>query len=485
MIIWWIRRDLRLSDNPALQAALASGSGVVPVFVLDEHILKYPAAKRQAFLLAGLRQLDQDLRARGSRLLVREGAGEHVLRSLLAETGATAIVAEEGYSPYSRRRDADIARTLPLRLTAGLTIHQPAKMTREDGSPYTSFTPFRRAWKQAPTSGSTLPVPARLPPVPERLVSNELPDANPPDGLTAGEHEGQRRLCAFAKGDQAPIFGYAEGRTCLDGAGASLLSAYLRFGMVSPRQAAAAAQAALAAATTEAARTGAEVWLDVLIRREFCHNIVFHFADVLQGAFRPESRGIEWLNDGEDFAAWCDGRTGYPVIDAAMRQLVQTGWLSERARMIAASFLVKDLLVDWRWGERFFMEHLVDGDAAANSGGWQRTAGVGADTAPYVHVFNPILQARRFDPQGIFVRRWLPALAHVPDRFVHAPWRMRDSDQRKADCVIGQDYPAPIVDHKVARARALAVYRLARAPVAPQEMKRQLSHIGRQPDSSI
>ena len=183
------------------------------------------------------------------------------------------------------------------------------------------------------------------------------------------------------------------------------------------------------------------------------------FPAVLAQEFRKDLRQIPWANDLADFAAWCEGRTGYGVVDAAMRQLVQTGWMHNRARMIVASVLVKDLLIDWRWGERFFMQHLVDADPAANNGGWQWTAGVGTDAAPYFRIFNPILQAAKFDPDGAYVRRWVPELARVPTRFIHEPWAIPADEQRRAGCIIGKDYPAPIVDHSWARARVLTAYR--------------------------
>jgi deoxyribodipyrimidine photo-lyase len=191
-------------------------------------------------------------------------------------------------------------------------------------------------------------------------------------------------------------------------------------------------------------------------------SILYHFPNVETQSFRLNLRDIAWVNDENDFGAWCQGRTGYPVVDAAMRQLVATGWMHNRARMIVASFLVKDLLIDWRWGERFFMQHLVDGDPAANNGGWQWTAGTGTDAAPYFRVFNPILQGKRHDPDGAYVRRWLPELSRMPDRYIHAPWEMPEEMQRKVGCVVGETYPAPIVDHQQARVRALAAFGQAR-----------------------
>ena len=222
------------------------------------------------------------------------------------------------------------------------------------------------------------------------------------------------------------------------------------------------AVAAMEQAHTEEARSGAETWLSELIWREFYIHILYHFPHVLQGSFRPEYDSIAWRNREDEFEAWCNGRTGYPIVDAAMRQLTASGWMHNRARMIVASFLVKDLLIDWRWGEKFFMQHLVDGDPAANNGGWQWTAGTGTDAAPYFRIFNPTAQAKKFDPQGAYIRRWLPELADVPNDFIHEPWTMPTLVQKSAGCTIGKEYPAPIVNHKEAREWTLAAYQAAR-----------------------
>jgi len=255
---------------------------------------------------------------------------------------------------------------------------------------------------------------------------------------------------------------YAESRDRLDVDGASYLSPYLRFGMLSARQAAVAALAATQITSDAQARTGARTWLTELIWREFYQSILYHFPHVLQQSFRAHLQAIHWDDDEAAFAAWCEGRTGYPVVDAGMRQLAHTGWLHNRARMVVASFLVKDLLIDWRQGERHFMQHLVDGDPVANNGGWQWTAGAGTDAAPYFRVFNPVLQGQKYDLRGAYVRRWVPQLARVPERFIHQPWKMPPDVQQAAGCVIGTDYPAPIVDHAWARERALATYAQAR-----------------------
>jgi deoxyribodipyrimidine photo-lyase len=468
--IWWIRRDLRLADNQALATALAQAEQVIPVFVLDPALLESPRAsdRRAAFLLGGLRQLSVDLRALGSHLVVRRGDPVVALKALRDETRADHIFAEEDYSRYAQQRDARISAALPLHLTGGLTVHPPGSVLKADGEPYTVFTPFSRAWKilPLPSEGDLLAAPGALPLAPNvpSLPIPKSPSLPANVHFPPGESEAQLRLGAFVDPADPLIYGYAEGRNRLDQEGTSQLSPYLRFGMVSSRRAVVSALAAANAATNVRERQAAETWLNELIWREFYIHILHHFPHVSESSFRPEYDRIAWENNQDNFAAWCEGRTGYPVVDAAMRQLAETGWMHNRARMIVASFLVKDLLIDWRWGERFFMRHLVDGDPAANNGGWQWTAGTGTDAAPYFRVFNPILQGKKHDPNGAYVRRWLPALNHVPHKHLHSPWEMPENAQKSAGCIIGKDYPSPTVDHAWARRRTLAAYRLAREP---------------------
>ncbi len=464
-VIWWVRRDLRLADNQALSAALAAGRKVAPVFVLDPGLLSspYSGSKRIAFLFAGLKALDHDLRQLGGQLIVREGDPLPVLTDLATTSGAAAIFAEEDISPYARRRDARVGEALPLHLTGGLSVHPLGAVLKQDGQPYTVYTPFSKVWKSLPRPGPSdlLPAPASLE-APDGLASLGVPNEPVlPEGVPfePGEVEAVRRLEAFTGAGEQGVYGYGRRRNRPDVDGTSGLSPYIRFGMLSLRQAVVAAGQAIKQAPDDAGRKGAETWLNELIWREFYLAILYHFPHVRQGSFRPKYDSIPWDNDEDAFEAWRQGQTGYPIVDAAMRQLVKSGWMHNRTRMIVASFLVKDLLVDWRWGERFFMQHLVDGDPAPNNGGWQWTAGTGTDAAPYFRIFNPILQSKKFDPDGRYIRRWLPELADVPDRYIHEPWRMPAETQRQANCRIGGDYPRPIVDHGQARERTLAAYK--------------------------
>jgi deoxyribodipyrimidine photo-lyase len=459
-VIWWIRRDLRLGDNQALSAALNQAEVVTPVFILDPKLLRshFTSQQRLAFLFDGLRSLDFDLRKLGSTLIIRNGDPLDVLQSIYSESQAERIFAEADISSYARRRDARVMRKLPLTVTPGVTVHPVEKLRKPDGTPYTIFTPFSRMWRSLPFPGKPLPAPEWLaPPIP--LPNQGVPDAprfSIHGAFPAGENEAQRRLVKFI---DSILNRYAEDRNRMDLEGTSGLSPYLRFGMLSARQVAWAVREADALSGDSHSAQSAEIWLNELIWREFYAAILYHFPYVRSTAFRPELRNLPWRDDPAGFTAWVEGQTGYPVVDAAMRQLNTTGWMHNRARMISASFLTKDLLIDWRQGERYFMQHLLDGDPAANNGGWQWTAGTGTDAAPYFRVFNPVLQGKKFDPQGAYVRRWVKELSGIPDAFIHTPQEMPVDKQAHFGCIIGKDYPSQIVDHAMARQRVLAAYR--------------------------
>ncbi len=467
--IWWIRRDLRLHDNPALHAALKNADVIIPLFIIDPMFEKsaFVGEKRLAFLYSNLSQLDQDLRQRGGRLVIRRGLPATVLTQICEQADVKTIYAQEDLSNYAVERDASIARHLPLVLTGGLTTHPVQSIRKLDGSPYTVYTPFSKSWKKLPLPdrSSLLPAPEQIA-VPDSITSEKLPtkpslsDEIP---FPPGEKEAQRRLSSFLD-DRA--IDYEENRNRMDLDGTSALSPYFRFGLLSPRQAVISALDALQRAEIENAKAGIQTWINELIWREFFISILANFPEVSKTSYRKDLRSIQWQNHPDEFEAWTMGLTGYPVVDAGMRQLQTIGWMHNRARMIVASFLVKDLLIDWRWGERWFMQNLIDGDPAANNGGWQWTAGTGTDAAPYFRIFNPILQSKKFDPEGRYIRRWVPELTALPDRSIHTPWEMTKEQERQFGIKIGVDYPHPLVDHQFARQRTMDAYKRARGAIS-------------------
>jgi deoxyribodipyrimidine photo-lyase len=467
-ILWWIRRDFRLTDNEALHQAVQRAELVTPIFILDPRLIgsSYVGEKRMGFLYAGLHQLHSDLNGIGSRMVIRKGDPLNVFEELRSQIGFDAIFAEADFSPYAQERDSKLRERFPIQFFGGPTFRHPIAVRKENGEPYTVFTPYRRAWKalQLPSEEDILPKPSRVD-TPEDLASLPLPPTLPlsnPSLFIPGESEAQHRLMKFIDNDPAPIYGYNKQRDRMDLDGTSQLSPYLRFGMLSTKQALVAATKALSRTPKEEERQSASTWLNEIIWREFFQSILFNFPHVRKMSFRENLRDIKWENNSTDFQAWCDGETGYPIVDAGMRQLSKTGWMHNRARMIVASFLVKDLLIDWRWGERWFMQHLIDGDPASNNGGWQWSAGTGTDAAPYFRIFNPILQGEKFDPRGDYITKWIPELSSVPLKYLHNPWKMPIELQKSNGVVIGRHYPEPIIDHKFARERTLERFRLAK-----------------------
>ncbi|MGB7875059.1 MAG: deoxyribodipyrimidine photo-lyase, partial [Anaerolineales bacterium] len=372
------------------------------------------------------------------------------LRALLTETGASTIFAEDDYTPYARQRDAKIARELPLELVMGQIVQHPEFIKKADGTPYTVYTPYSKKWKSLlPESMGITTAPEHIE-TPADIQTETIPEATAIDLFPASETEAQLRIKTFL---EEKIYAYNENRNRMDLEGTSALSPYIRFGMIGLRQAVHSARQAIRSTEDAESRKGAEVWLNELIWREFYIQILYHFPNVSQKAFNPALVNIRWRNDVSEFERWKEGKTGYPIVDAAMRQLRDTGWMHNRARMIVSSFLVKDLLINWQWGERWFMENLLDGDPPSNNGGWQWTAGTGTDAAPYFRIFNPILQSKKFDPNGDYIRKWVPELQGFDEKEIHAPWEL---------CIDMPEYPTPIVDHQTARKRTLEAYKFSK-----------------------
>jgi deoxyribodipyrimidine photo-lyase len=464
-VVVWFRRDLRLDDHPALADAAASARRVLPLFVLDPAILegRHASPARAWFLGRSLQALDAELRARGSALVVRTGRPDVVVPRVAAEVRAEAVLASREITPLGRRRDRAVAEALAedgrtFHARSGLLLAEPDRLVSQSGDPYVVFTPFWRALGRHERR-SPLDAPRELPPLPPGIgdaplvlpaaLAGSSPVADAPE---PGEAAAHRRLGAWLR---EGIEGYAQDRDRLDLQGTSRLSQDLHFGLLSPLRVEAAA-----AATGGA---GSEAFRRQVAWREFYHHLLYHRPEVARGALDPRFTAAfrAEADDPHAVASWREGRTGIPAVDAGMRQLAAMGWLHNRGRLVVASFLTRHLLVDHRVGEAHFMRHLIDGDVASNGGGWQWSAGVGTDAQPWFRIFNPVLQGRRFDPQGRWVRHWVPELERLPDEWVHAPWLMPPDAAEAAGFRPGADYPHPIVDLAEARARALDAFRRA------------------------
>ena len=497
--IVWFRRDFRLADNTALSHAAAdSADGIIPVFIFDDAILKHPdtGAPIVEFMLGCLRELDANLRKSGGRLLCLRGNPALQLLHLARQRRAGAVYYNKDYAPGAVERDVEVERVLG---EAGVMVkgfkdqvifEEQELLTASKGEPFTVYTPYRRAWEKLLAgmgagwpevlgvpklrfpSRTGIPVdhPGKHPVRPLGQTFLSALDAVPTlDSLgfhltqrfeiTPGESAAHDRLRAFCSG---PLRQYQEHRnTPALADSTSRLSPHLRHGTLSPRQCLRnAMQAKCDGGKPWAA--GADTWIGELIWRDFYQQILFNFPQVQAEPFKEKWQRVRWRNSDADFQTWTQGRTGFPIVDAAMRQLTCTGWMHNRLRMIVANFLTRDLLIDYRLGERWFMQNLIDGETAQNNGGWQWSAGCGTDAQPYFRIFNPASQSQTCDPRGAFIRRYCPELAKVPDEFIHTPHEMPPRLQEQCHCRIGRDYPAPLVDHAAARQRALAAFAAVR-----------------------
>jgi len=483
----WLRRDLRSHDHAALHQALRQCQRVWCVFVFDTDILQpllergLQADRRVEFIHESLIDLDEQLRALGRSngtegvgLLVCHGRAIEQIPRLAAQLGVQAVYANHDHEPAALARDAQVRGALAhegvlLHTFKDQVVFERHEILNQGGRAFTVFTPYKKAWLQALSPSHVQPHPV------ERFADALAPC---PPGLTTGVpplealgfvpsnlrelkiRTGSRGALALLEDFLARIEHYAQTRDFPALKGPSYLSVHLRFGTLSIRQA-----VRLAHELHQQGVAGASTWLSELIWREFYQQILAHFPHVAERAFKPAYDRIRWEHGKTaqaHFAAWCAGQTGYPLVDAAMHQLNQSGYMHNRLRMVAASFLCKDLGLDWRWGERYFADHLIDFDLASNNGGWQWCASSGCDAQPYFRIFNPVLQSEKFDPQGKFIRRYLPQLASLPEPLLHAPWRASAPELAAAGVVLGRNYPAPLVDHFEARTHTLARYAVAR-----------------------
>ena len=444
--IVWFRNDLRLEENPAWASATANHDEVLPFVVQDLKLLASVGPFRRAQWVANVRALRVELEMLGGTLSVLSGDPSKHIPDLARE--ADALYYNEATSSWGRMRDAAVASLSPVPVSSswGTLVSTPGTVLTAKGTLSKVFTPFARTWASTPRRADPVGGDASIVVTPigtDKLL--EVAEDPPMDPGNAGAHRMLDRWLDHV--DQ-----YAETRDLPAIPGTSALSAHLRFGTISPTT-------LLDAVGT--ATPGREAFVRQLAWRDWYAHLLVENPAMTRSALRPEYDAIEWRADPSGLEAWKKGRTGYPIVDAGMRQLATTGWMHNRVRMITASFLVKDLLIDWREGERWFRHLLVDGEPSQNVGNWQWVAGIGTDAAPYFRVFNPTTQSRKFDSSGDYIRRWVPELAYLDARAIHAPWEVAPLDLASAGVILGDTYPAPIVDHGHARDRALAAYKTA------------------------
>ena len=477
--IVWFRDDLRLADHPALAAALAAGGRVLPVYVYapDDAGPWPPGAASRWWLHHSLVALDGALRRRGSGLVVLTGPAAIALPALAARAGAESVYFNRRYLPAPAALDRALvpqleAAGLRVRDYPGDLLFEPGSLLNRTGAAFRVFTPFWRACRArldaipppqpAPRSGFSATPEHGVPIDGLGLLPRVRWDAGLAARFEAGEQAGQARLARFLA---EAVADYPEARDRPDRSGTSRLSPHLHFGELSPRQLLAAARAA--AGADSARERGVDAFLRELLWREFAYHVLHHFPHTTDAPLDRRFDAHEWRRDPEALAAWQQGRTGVPLVDAGMRELWHTGWMHNRVRMVVASFLCKNLGIDWREGARWFHDTLVDADLANNSLNWQWVAGCGADAAPYYRIFNPVLQAERVDPERTYLRAWLPELERLPDRWLPAPAAAPPAVLAAAGVDIGGNYPAPIVDLALSRARALERWSRVRATRRP------------------
>ena len=473
--IVWFRQDLRLSDNPALSAALANHQRVIPVYILEQKGASEwrDGAASRWWLHHSLKALARSLRELGSRLIVRSGdQSQRLLHELVSETGATHVYWNRLYEPDHIARDKAIKKSL---IDQGLAVnssnsklmHEPWEITKADGGPFRVFTPFWKACTRLGLDRNPDAAPERMPAVSTRLKSTRLeslgllPEIRWDYAFAShwqpGEHGAEQNLEAFL--DDAAIH-YDEDRNRPDLAGTSMLSPHLHFGEISPAQIIARTSMVASIDGQPGVVTNTEAFIRELGWREFAYHLLYHYPHTVDTPLYERFNDFPWEKDySENLRAWQQGLTGVPLVDAGMRQLWQTGWMHNRVRMIVASFLTKNLLIPWQQGARWFWDTLVDADLASNTLGWQWTAGCGADAAPFFRIFNPVTQAQKFDPDGAYIRKWIPEIATLPEKYLYQPWAAPAQTLEQHGIRLGEDYPEPLVDLKATRERALERYK--------------------------
>jgi len=470
--IFWFRKDLRIKDNNALYhfvKKMQSEDKFFFIYIKNDNTFKYFGEKRINFLIESLRDLDNQLQNNGFNLHIFKGVSINVINNFINTFKNIEIYANEQFEPYSIARDRQISELLnknnsSLKLFSDTTLFTKGEIVKDNGEPYSVFTPFKNKclniingshYSAAEYNLEELKIFSQneIKSVETSFNISNFETSDNPSLQKGGRTIGLELLKDFYK---KGLESYKSNRDFPAIKGTSLLSAHLHFGTVSIRE---CYRAALKKSEETINKDEVQTWINELLWREFYYHITFHFPHIMNESFKKLYDNIKWNNDKKLFKLWCDGKTGYPIVDAGMRQLKKDGWMHNRLRMITAMFLTKDLFIDWRWGEKYFAEHLIDLDFASNNGGWQWSASTGCDAQPYFRIFNPYLQSKRFDENGEYIRKYIPELNNVPDKFIHKPDEMTNIEQKNYGVILGKDYPFPIVEHHLAKDRILSEFK--------------------------
>ncbi|HMS65005.1 MAG TPA: deoxyribodipyrimidine photo-lyase [Ignavibacteria bacterium] len=473
--IFWFRKDLRLTDNRALSEfikAVSNRNTFSFLYIKNKNLFRYFGEKRISFLIESLSELKEDLQKLFINLQIIEGRSIEIFKQLIKNHKKISLYMNAQVEPYCIGRDNEIKELIEsnkgeFNIFNDSTIFDFGEVKNNEGNQYKVFTPFKNQalyiltcehYKKADCNLSEINVKNEI--IPENLkvfdIENEYVKLSKSDFLKGGRKNGIKLLKQFYDNG---LDKYKSGRDFPSIKGTSLLSAHLHFGTVGIREAFRTAINKSEKAKSEKEKTEIQTWINELVWREFYYQITFHNPQLMFESFKKEYDKLKWNYNEEDFKKWCEGKTGYPIVDAGMRQLKKEGWMHNRVRMITAMFLTKDLFIDWRWGEKYFAENLIDLDFSSNNGGWQWSASTGVDAQPYFRIFNPYLQSKKFDSKGDFIRKYVPEISSLPPEFIHEPQTMNTDEQKKYNVIIGKDYPAPMVDHKASKDSVLREFK--------------------------